>query len=285
MLSSKAFSRGRFRKFSPGGALISVILLIYVAVILYPLFWMLMSSLKGYNEIYSNVWDLPQDWLFSNYVTAWQKGISDYFLNSLIVTGTTILLVGVVASLCAYGLSRFHFKGRTFVFILCAGGMMINPQVCLVPLYRLLQGIGVHNTLFALILPYVAFRLTLSVLLLRSYFLGIPKDLEEAARIDGCSAWDVYARIYMPLARPILLTTAMLTAYYAWNEFLFAIIFIDSNKYKTIPSGLMNFRDALQTDWGVLLAGMVISALPMIILLISLQKHLVRGMAEGAIKG
>lgn len=275
----------RLGKLKIGRVLISLVLFIYVAVILYPLFWMLMSSLKGYNEIYSNVWDLPQNWLFSNYVTAWQKGISDYFLNSLIVTGTTIVLVAVVASLCAYGLSRYHFKGKTFVFLLCAGGMMINPQVCLVPLYRLLQGLGVHNTLFALILLYVAFRLSLSVLLLRSYFLGIPEDLVEAAQIDGCSSWGIYARIYMPLARPILLTTAMLTAYYAWNEFLFAIIFIDSNKYKTIPSGLMNFRDALQTDWGVLLAGMVISTLPMIIMLVSLQKHLVRGMAEGAAKG
>ncbi|HHY14893.1 MAG TPA: carbohydrate ABC transporter permease [Firmicutes bacterium] len=282
---AKTMTKKAAKKFPIAGWLIAILLLIYVVVILYPLFWMLMSSLKGYNEIYSNVWDLPQDWLFSNYVTAWQKGISDYFVNSLIVTGATIVLVSVVASLCAYGLSRFNFKGGAFVFILCAGGMMINPQVTLVPLYRLLQAIGVHNTRFALILPYVAFRLSLAVLLLRSYFLGIPKDLEEAARIDGCSDWGIYAKIYMPLARPILLTTAMLTAYYAWNEFLFAIIFIDSNKYKTIPSGLMNFRDALQTDWGVLLAGMVISALPMIILLVSLQKHLVRGMAEGAVKG
>lgn len=272
-------------KFGIGEGLILIVLLIGVVCIAYPLFWMIMSSLKGYKEIYGNVWGLPSVWKFSNYAVAWEKGISKYFLNSLIVTISTVIGVVIIASLCAYGLSRYKFKGMSIALIICMGGMMLNPQVCVIPLYVLLQKLGIHNTRFAMILPYVAFRLPLTVLLIRSFFLAIPKELEESARIDGCSAFGIYWRIFMPISKPILLTSVILTAYYSWNEFLFSIIFIDSDSLKTIPSGLMNFRDALQTDWGVLLAGMVISALPIIILFICMQKYFIRGMAAGSVKG
>lgn len=284
MSSHKKVSYRR-NKFGIGEIFISIILLIGVILILYPLFWMITSSLKSYNEIYNAVWKLPSKWLFSNYATAWEKGISKYFLNSLIVTVSTVASVVIIASLCAYGLSRYRFKGMGIALIFCMGGMMLNPQVCLVPLYVLLQKLGVHNTYLAMILPYIAFRLPLTVLLIRSYFLGIPKELEESATIDGCSALGIYWKIFMPISKPILLTSVVLTAYYSWNEFLFSIIFIDSDKFKTIPSGLMNFRDALQTDWGVLLAGMVISALPIILLFIVMQKYFIRGMSAGAVKG
>ncbi|MCS0542672.1 carbohydrate ABC transporter permease, partial [Aeromonas veronii] len=110
-------------------------------------------------------------------------------------------------------------------------------------------------------------------------------ELEESAIIDGCSEFGIYRRIYLPMSVPIIITVIVLTSYYAWNEFLFATIFIESNDLKTIPSGLMNFRDALRTDWGVLLAGMVMSAAPMVLLLIFLQKYLVRGLSEGSVKG
>ena len=161
----------------------------------------------------------------------------------------------------------------------------MNPQVALIPLFELLTWMDLINTRWALILTYVAYRLPLAIILLRAFFLSIPKELEEAAIIDGCSEFGIYMKIYLPLSIPIILTTIVLTAYFAWNEFLFATIFIDSNILKTIPSGLMNFRDALRTDWGVLLAGMVIASIPMIILLVFLQKYLVRGLSDGSVKG
>jgi len=275
----------RRNKFGLGEGLVLIMLFIGVILILYPLFWMVMSSFKSYKEIYNNVWGLPSKWLFSNYVTAWNKGISKYFMNSVIVTLSTIVGVVIIGSLCAFGLSRYRFRGMNIMLMFCMGGMMLNPQICLVPLYVLLQRMGLHNTYFAMILPYIAFRLPLAVLLIRTFFLAIPKELEESARIDGCSALGVYWRIFMPISKPVLLTTVVLTAYYSWNEFLFSIIFIDSDKYKTIPSGLMSFRDALQTEWGVLLAGMVISALPIIILFIAMQKYFIRGLAAGSVKG
>lgn len=277
----------RLRRFGFGiGEGLTLLLLVgFAIVIIYPLFWMVVSSMKSYKEIYNNVWGLPSAWLIENYRTAWEKGISAYFVNSVIVTVATVVSVLIIASMAAFALSRFRSRLIDVALVLIMAGMMINPQVALIPLYGILTDLGIHNTRWALILPYIAFRLPLSVLLIRSYFLGIPKEIQESAIIDGCSEFGIYTRIYLPMSKPILVTSVVLTSFYAWNEFLFATIFIDSNALKTIPSGLMNFRDALRTDWGVLLAGMVIATLPMILLLILVQKHLVRGLSEGSVKG
>ncbi|MEC2071391.1 MULTISPECIES: carbohydrate ABC transporter permease [Alkalihalophilus] len=260
-------------------------LLLFAFLILYPLFWMFISSMKSYDEIYNNVWGLPSVWQFENYLTAWSMGISSYFVNSLFVTVMTILLVTIIGSMAAFTLSRYKSKWIDAALIFIIGGLMMNPQVALIPLFELLTWLDLINTRWALILTYVAFRLPLAIILLRAFFLSIPRELEESAIIDGCTEFGIYTKIYLPMSIPILVTTFVLTAFFAWNEFLFATVFIDSDALKTIPSGLMNFRDALRTDWGVLLAGMVIASIPMIILLIVLQKYLVRGLAEGSVKG
>jgi len=244
-----------------------------------------MSSLKTTQEISISMWSLPRILQFQNYVDAWKMGISGYFLNSLIVTVSTIIGVLLFASLCAYGLSRFRTHWLKYALIFVMGGMMLNPQVCLIPLYGLLTKLGLRNTYFAMIIPYIAFRLPLTTLLIRSFFLAVPKEIQESATLDGCTNLQIYAKLFVPMSRPILSTAAILTAYYAWNEFLFAIIFIDSNKYRTIPAGLMSFRDALQVNWGPLIAGMVIASLPLILLFVMAQKQFIRGMTEGSVKG
>ncbi|WP_439108478.1 carbohydrate ABC transporter permease [Alkalihalophilus lindianensis] len=260
-------------------------LLLFAFLIIYPLYWMFISSMKSYDEIYNNVWGLPSVWHVENYLTAWSMGISSYFFNSLFVTAVTILLVVIIGSMAAFTLSRYKSKWIDAALIFIIGGLMMNPQVALIPLFELLTWLDLINTRWALILTYVAFRLPLAIILLRAFFLSIPRELEESAIIDGCTEFGIYTKIYLPMSIPILVTTFVLTAFFAWNEFLFATVFIDSDVLKTIPSGLMNFRDALRTDWGVLLAGMVIASIPMIILLILLQKYLVRGLAEGSVKG
>lgn len=269
----------------PSNIVIFILLVICAVIVIYPLFWMVMSSLKSYKEIYSNVWGLPAKPLFRNYVEAWKKGISRYFLNSVFVTFVTVIGVLLVASLCAFGLSRYRFKLGKFVLFICLGGLMLNPQICLIPLYILLKKTHIQNTYGAMILPYIAFRLSFSVLLIRSYFLTIPREFEESARIDGCNDMQIFEKVFLPVSKPILSTCAILTSNYAWNEFMFSVIFIDSERYRTIPSGLMTFRDALQTNWGVMLAGMVISSLPVIILFISMQAQFIRGMTAGSVKG
>ena len=227
------------RVYGPGEILWLAILFLLAALILYPLFWILMSSFKDYNGIYGDVWGLPDIWHAENYM----------------------------------------------IFLFCLCGLLLSPQVCLLPLFMLLKSLKLKNTLFAMILPYIAFRLPVSIMLIRSFFVGISKELEEAATIDGATLMQIYGHIYLPLSKPIISTVIIMTAYYAWNEFVFATIFVDSSRLRTIPVGLMVFRDGLMTEWGVVLAGMVISCLPIIVLFLLMQKSFVRGMTAGAVKG
>ncbi|MGO1098832.1 carbohydrate ABC transporter permease [Priestia megaterium] len=277
-------TKERKKKRYTGVTIVYVGLIIYFIVIAYPLLWMIISSFKSTDEIFTHSWSMPHTWLIENYVTAWKSGISSYFLNSVIVTGASCFLTVLVSALGAYGLSRFEFQGKAFVLIICLGGLMLSPQVSLIPLYSIIQKLGIYNTHLALILPYVAYRIPLTILLIRAYFLSIPKELEEAARLDGCTSFGILFRIFIPMSTPILLTTTILTAYYTWNEFMFAIIFIDDDSLRTIPAGLMQFRDALQTNWGVLLAGLTISAAPIVMLFLFMQKYFIRGIANGSVK-
>ncbi|WP_019377567.1 carbohydrate ABC transporter permease [Virgibacillus halodenitrificans] len=278
-------SSNKLIKFGVPELTVLIGLILFAILILYPLFWMVVSSMKSYDEIYNNVWGFPSEWLINNFSKAWSKGISNYFLNSVIVTVITVIAVLIVGSMAAFALARYRSRFIDIALIVLIGGMMMNPEVAIIPLFNILGSLQIVDTRLALILPYIAFRLPICVLLLRSYFLGIPKEMYESALMDGCSEFGIYFRIYLPMSLPIMVTTVVLTAFYAWNEFLFATVFIDSESLKTIPSGLMNFRDALQTDWGTLLAGMVIASLPMVLLLILLQKYLIRGLSEGSVKG
>lgn len=275
----------KLRVYGPGEVLWLAVLLLLAAAIVYPLFWILMSSFKDYQGIYGNVWGFPNVWHGENYITAWNKGISQYFVNSAVVTVVTIVGVVLTASFAAFGICQTTGALGNAVFLLCMCGLLLSPQVCLLPLFMLLRTLKLKNTLWAMILPYIAFRLPVSIMMIRSFFVGISKELEEAATIDGASLFQIYRHIYLPLSKPILSTVVIMTAYYGWNEFMFATIFVDSSKLRTIPVGLMTFRDGLMTEWGVVLAGMVIACLPIMILFLLMQKSFVRGMSAGSVKG
>src|SRR5699024_161481 len=232
------------KMFSNIGLLItSLILLIYFIAIAYPLFWMVMNSFKDTQSIITESWSMPEEWLFSNYASAWELGVSTYFINSVIVTGVTCIITVVCSALCAYALSRFKIKGRNLLLLVVSSGLMFAPQVAIVPLYDLSISFNLYDTYWALILPYAAFRLPLT----------ISKELEESALIDGCSRFGIFYRIILPMSKPIIFTSIILSAYYVWNEILFAVIFIESDELKPISAGLLAFRDALKTDWGVLM--------------------------------
>ncbi|MEW2008237.1 MULTISPECIES: carbohydrate ABC transporter permease [Microbacterium] len=264
---------------------VQVILAVYAVVIAYPLLWMVISSFKSSSEIFADPWGLPSVWLVQNYAAAWDRGISDYFLNSVIVTVISTAATVAFAALCAYGMVRLSSRVANVVLIVAMGGLVVAPQVSLIPLYRLLDTMGLLNTYWAMILPYVAFRLPMAILLIRSVFLGIPRELEDAATIDGCRSFGVFRHVYLPLSASVLTTAAVLTGYFAWNEFLFAIVYIDADALRTIPAGLMSFRDSLSTEWGVLLAGLTIAALPIVVVFLALQRYFVAGVAAGSVKG
>jgi raffinose/stachyose/melibiose transport system permease protein len=258
---------------------------IFALVIIYPIIWLGLSGLKSNSDFFLNTWSLPEEWFWSNYKAAWDAGIGQFFLNSVYVTVVSVITVLFLGSMAAYGLSRFQFKGQNLVLILILSGLMLAPQVSLIPLYKLLQGLGLYNTYWALVLPYVAFQLPFSIFLMRSYFLSIPRELEESAIIDGCNTWKVYRHIIIPMGKPIIASCALLTGMNVWNEFMFALVFVEDSSLRTIPVGLMNLRSQLNTNFGIQLAGLAISALPMIIAYIIFQKQFVRGLTAGSVKG
>ncbi|HZG17198.1 MAG TPA: carbohydrate ABC transporter permease [Candidatus Bathyarchaeia archaeon] len=258
---------------------------LYSLWILYPLLWLVMNGLKTNSEFFLDTWSLPKQWMWQNYQQAWDAGIGQYFFNSILVTLVSVLIILLLGSMAAYGLSRFRFKGVDALLLIILSGLMLAPQVSLISLYKILQTIGLYNTYWALIVPYVAFQLPFAIFLMRSYFLSIPRELEESAYMDGCNTWRIYLHIILPMGRPILASAALLTGMSIWNEFMFAMVFVEDTNLRTIPVGLMNLRSQLNTNFGVQLAGLTIAALPMIIAFVLFQRQFVRGLTAGSVKG
>ncbi|GLC82374.1 carbohydrate ABC transporter permease [Lacrimispora brassicae] len=265
--------------------LLHMFLVFLVCVILFPVMWLILNSLKTNQEMFLNSLALPKKWMAVNYVTAWNKGLFSYFKNSILVSAVSLVFILFISSFLAYGLTRFQLPGSTFLFFLVLGGMALSEQVALVPLYKILQSVKLYNTQWAIILPYVAFRIPFTMFLLRSYFIAIPKELEEAAIVDGCNSLQRFFLIIVPVSKPVLASCAIVNLNFVWNEFLFANVFLESKSIMTIPLGLMAFQGDLKSDYVVMLAGILIASLPMVLLFLCMQRQFVRGLTQGAVKG
>lgn len=265
--------------------MLHIFLIFLVCVILFPVMWLILNSLKTNQEMFLNSLALPKKWMAVNYVTAWNKGLFNYFKNSILVSAVSLVCILFISSFLAYGLTRFQLPGSTFIFFLVLGGMALSEQVALVPLYKILQSMKLYNTQWAIILPYVAFRIPFTMFLLRSYFISIPKELEEAAIVDGCNSLQRFFLIIVPISRPVLASCAIVNLNFVWNEFLFANVFLESKAIMTIPLGLMAFQGDLKSDYVVMLAGILIASLPMVLLFLCMQRQFVRGLTQGAVKG
>ncbi len=265
--------------------LLYLFLILLVGIILFPVCWLVLNSLKTNQEMFLDSLALPKKWMFENYITAWNKGLVSYFVNSIIVGALSIGIILALSSMLAYGLTRFNLPGSGFIFILVLGGMALSEQVALVPLYKILQALKLYNTRAALVLPYVAFRIPFTMFLMRSYFISIPKELEEAAIVDGCKSWQRFTKIILPISKPVLASCAIVNLNHVWNEFLFANVFLEDKKLMTIPLGLMTFQGDLKSDYVVMLAGILICSLPMVLLFLCMSRQFVRGLTSGAVKG
>lgn len=264
--------------------LITAILGVLLIAVFYPLFWMILSGFKDTTGLLTNPFGLPDRWRFENYISIWNSGIKQYFFNSLLITALSALLVAILSSFAAFALSRYQFRSRNFWFMYLLCGLMLAPQVSLISDYKILQGLHLYNTYVGLILVYTAFRIPYTMFLMWSYFMTTPRDIEDAARIDGCNSIQSFTRILLPMSKPIMATGTILTVRYVWNDFLFSMVYTESSALRTIPYGLNALKSETGTDWAKLMAGMVISAVPIIILFCFTQKYFVRGLAVGAVK-
>jgi raffinose/stachyose/melibiose transport system permease protein len=253
-------------------------------VSLYPLVWLFLSSFKSSAEMFGNTWALPEDWRWRNYVSAWNFGVSQYLISSLIVTTISTVLIIALSSAAAFALVVLKFPGKAMLYTIILGGAILPPEVSLLPLFRTLTAMGIYNTYWALIVPYVAFGLPFTTFLIRAYMVTIPLDLSEAAEMDGAGPIWTYWHVYLPLSRPILASAALISAMRVWNEFIFALTFVESESVKTITIGMMSFANALRGDWAVMMAGLVIAVLPMMALFLVLQRQFIGGLSQGAVK-
>jgi raffinose/stachyose/melibiose transport system permease protein len=252
-----------------------------VLVIVYPLIWMVLAGFKSGVELFGDAWGLPGELRFENYVKAWDQGVVRFLLNSVIVTAASIVGVVLISAWAAYGLSRLRLRYATPALFFILGGMMLAPAVALIPLFRLLQSLGIYDTYLAMILPYIAFRIPITVFLIRAYLVTLPRELEDAAVVDGASHNQIFWRIIVPLSRPVLVSAGLLQALFAWNEFPFALVFINDPGLKTLPVGLLDMQERLTTDWPVLLAALTIASVPMVLVFLAGQRHFIRGLGEG----
>ena len=274
----------RKSKTSAGKISVFLIFTLFSVSILLPLLWMILSSLKTDVEFYESPWALPADPKWGNYMQAVRYGVGKYFLNSIMITAATIILTVLVSSFAAYILSRYSFRGKGLVILLVIGGMAISPEVNLVALYKIMRNLHLYDSRPGLVFLYSAFRLSFSILLIRSYMLGLPRAVEEAAYIDGCSAFGVFWHIVLPMSRPILASAALLTGMDAWNEYMFAVTFIEADGRKTIPVGLVSLESTLRTNQPVLISALVISSSVLIILFLLFQKQFIQGLTTGSVK-
>ena len=252
---------------------------------LFPLYWLFTFSLKNNKEIFGgNIAGLPQQWQWENYVKIFtQAHIYRYMLNSLFVAAVTIVLTLLLASMASYALTRLKWKLSNPVYLLFLTGMMLSMQAVLLPLYRNLKPI--RDTLWSLIVPYTAFNLPMAILLISGTLRSIPKEMEEAAFIDGASVYRLFFQIIQPLLRPIMATVAILNFLDAWNELMFAQTFMNNERNFTITVGVNNLIGRYSTKWGMIGAGLAVATIPTLVLYAFLSRNIQESLAMGAVKG
>ncbi len=223
---------------------------------------------------------------FSNFADAWDEGnFGTYLKSSVIVTSVVVVVAGVLSILAGYAFGQMRFRGATVLFYLFLLGLMVPMEAIVVPLYYDFREWGLTNTYWGLILPQVGTSVAFGTFWMRAFFRGVPRSLVEAARIDGASSWFTLWRVLLPLARPAVLTMTVLLFMWTWNEFLLALVMVSDEGLRTAPLGLSFFQGRNTSDLTLMAAGSVIVALPVVVLYVFLQRHFIRGMLAGAVKG
>jgi raffinose/stachyose/melibiose transport system permease protein len=252
-----------------------------------PFMLVLVTSIRSQGELLSSgVFAFPTSFQLVNFERAWRTGHFDiYFVNSLVVTLVKVPLGIIIASLAAYPIARLRFPLSNAIFGLFLLGLAIPIHVTLLPLFIIEKQLGILNTLFALFPPYIAFGLPFQIFVLRGFFREIPAELVEAARIDGASEWTSYSRIMMPLTTPALATLFIIDSLSTWNEFLLALILINSDRWRTVPLGLLHFQGEFGNRYPELAAGILIAIAPILVIYLVFQRYLVSGLTAGAVRG
>lgn len=267
-------------------------ILIYGSLIIFTLIWIapvystLITSVRTLDDIRINgFWSIPAEITFSNFATAWTAGnVNRYALNSFIITLPALGGMLFLSSLSAYALAKFRFRGNRLVFFLYVGGMLLPFQVLMLPVFRLTNAIGLYDTYMGLILFHIAFQLGFCTFVLRNFMRGVPDEILEAARVDGCNEFRIYWQMMLPLTKPAFAALATLEFTWIFNDYLWAIVLLRRDALKPVTAGLATLMGQYVTDWPLLVAGSLIATLPTLLVFLFLQRYFIAGLTLGSNK-
>lgn len=263
-----------------------VILVIYAVTCIYPMIWMLLSSVKSNEELFSNTWGLPQIFHFENYVNAFIKGsIGRYFLNSVFTSLVSVFLCVILASMVSFAIVRMQWKLSKLVLKLFMLGMMIPMYATIIPLFSMFNKMHLLDSYVSVILIHVVFGFPMAIFILTGFLESVPRELEEAAVMDGANIYQIFFRIVTPILKSSIVTVAVITFLDVWNDLLVPQIFLTSTDKMTLPVGLTQFSTLHTKDYVSTIAAVVITVLPSVIVYILLHRNIMEGMVAGAVKG
>ena len=264
-----------------------LLLLFGAGIVAVPFWYMVVTSLKPQSYIFEippRLW--PQPATLNNYVVALSKDLFGlYFLNSVVVAVSSTALTVLVSGLLAYAFARLEFPGREALFYVFLVGMMIPPVMLIIPQFIVAKYLHLFNSLLGLIVVYVTMNLSMQTFLLRGFFEGLPRDMEEAALIDGAGRWTIFRRIVLPLSRPGLAVVTIFTFLYSWDEFPWAHVAIKETTRRTLPIAIALFQSEHLTEWGQVFAASIVALIPVVIVFVVFQRYFIRGIATTGLKG
>ncbi|QQO07932.1 carbohydrate ABC transporter permease [Breznakiella homolactica] len=280
----------RFRHSTPAKKILyiffQILLISYAVAVIFPVINMFISSFKTTREIFLNPFSLPKQWRYQNYIKVWRSGgFGMYFVNSILITAVSMFFVILFGSMAANGVSRYTYKMRLVVYLLFLSGIVLPLKAAIIPLFLLMGKLNLTNTRIGLMLIFTAMGLPSTVFILSGFMKGIPKELEYAARIDGCNDLSIYKNVVMPLSMPSITLVTIYNIVPIWNDFFFPLVFISSESKRTLPLGVASFFGQFQIEWDSIFAALSISIIPMIIIYMFMSKYFIKGMTAGAVKG
>lgn len=263
-----------------------VFLIAFTILCLYPLVWLFISSFKSNEELYANPWGLPGSFSLANYIQAIQEGhILQYFGNSVIIAVSAVVVSVILSSMVSYAITRMHWKLAKTTLSIFLLGMMIPVYAMVVPLFSMFNKMGLLNTHLAVIIPHIAIAFPMAIFIMTGFMGSLPKELEEAAVMDGCNIYQIFFKIIMPVCKSSIVTVAVVSFINIWNDLLLPQIFLTDASKMTLPVGLTEFQGQYATNYVVEIAAVIITIVPSIIVYIWLHKHIMEGMTAGAVKG
>jgi raffinose/stachyose/melibiose transport system permease protein len=261
-------------------------MLIVCAFVLIPIIMVVLGSFKTVPEFFDKPYGLPKSFDFFNYRKAWDEAnLQRATWNSLVSTVLGVLFSTTLACLAAYGIARFNFRFRLAVRLSFIGGLVVPVQLIIIPIFVMFRQAHLLGSIWSLVLVYSVFGIPLGVLVLSGFFAVLPKDLEDAARIDGASHFQIFWRIMLPLTRPAIAAVVILNGVWMWNDFFLGLILLTREDSQTLPVGIMAFRGTYTTEWGLIFASVTISILPVVVAYLLLSRQFIAGLTAGSVKG